>query len=93
MFPVAEDTPAEAATLSSVIGNGLRWVKRKGNVGPGDAAVIIGPGAQGLSSTIVAREAGAYPLIVLGLARDAMRLDLAKVFGATDTVDVEALDP
>jgi len=93
VYPVRKDVPAEAAVLSSVIGNGVRWVKRKGEVGPGDAVVIMGPGAQGLASTIVARESGADPLIVLGLSCDALRLDLAKKFGATDTVNVETQDP
>ncbi len=93
VYPVRKDVPAEAAALSSVIGNGVRWVKRKGEVGPGDAVVVMGPGAQGLASTIAARESGADPLIVLGLSCDALRLDLAKRFGATDTVDAERQDP
>ncbi len=93
VYPVKKDVPAEAAVLSSVIGNGVRWVKRKGEVGPGDAVVILGPGAQGLASTIVARESGADPLMVLGLSGDALRLDLAKKFGATDTLDVQIRDP
>ncbi|MBI5969048.1 MAG: alcohol dehydrogenase catalytic domain-containing protein [Deltaproteobacteria bacterium] len=92
VYPVGKGVPAEAAALSSVIGNGVRWVKRKGEVGPGDAVVIMGPGAQGLASTIVAREAGAEPLIVLGLGRDSLRLKLAEKFGATETVNVQAQD-
>jgi threonine dehydrogenase-like Zn-dependent dehydrogenase len=43
---VDESTPAKAACLGSVIGNGVRWVVEKGDVDPGDDVVIIGPGAQ-----------------------------------------------
>jgi len=93
VYPVAEEVPAEAAALSSVIGNGVRWVKRKGEVKPGEAVVIMGPGAQGLASTIVAREAGAEPLLVFGLAKDTLRLNLARRFGATEAVSVESRSP
>ena len=93
VYPVAEGIPAEAAALSSVIGNGVRWVKRKGEVKAGEAVVIMGPGAQGLASTIVAREAGAEPVVVFGLAKDTVRLNLARRFGATEAMSVESRNP
>jgi threonine dehydrogenase-like Zn-dependent dehydrogenase len=42
---------------------------------------------------IAAREAGAHRIIVLGLGRDRMRLDLAREFGATHTATIEDTPP
>ncbi len=84
--------PASAASLSSVVANGVRWVKTLGRITFGESVVISGPGSQGLSALASALESGAAPVIVLGLARDAERLALAREFGAHHTVDVEARD-
>ncbi len=85
VHPVPDDVSGQAACLSSVIGNGVRWVVSKGDVSPGDSVAVIGPGAQGLASTIVADEAGADPLILLGVESDAYRLELGEQLGATHT--------
>ncbi len=82
-----------AASLSSVVANGVRWVKTLGEVGFGDAVVISGPGSQGLSSLASALQAGAHPVVVLGLSCDTARFELAREFGAHHTVDVEKEDP
>ncbi|MEI8189510.1 MAG: alcohol dehydrogenase catalytic domain-containing protein [candidate division NC10 bacterium] len=81
--------PAEAACLLSVIGNGIRWIKTRGELSFGETVVILGPGAQGLATVIAARQAGARRIIVLGLGRDRLKLDLAREFGATHTFTVE----
>lgn len=83
VHPVPSEVSGQAACLSSVIGNGVRWVLTKGDVSPNDSVAVIGPGAQGLASTIVADEAGADPLVVLGVESDAHRLALAEEFGAS----------
>lgn len=93
VHPVADDIPAEAACLGTVVGNGVRWILTKGDVDPGDDVVIIGPGAQGLASTIVADEAGADRLVLAGLSSDDHRLSLGESFGATDVVYVDDDDP
>ncbi|WP_251341292.1 zinc-dependent alcohol dehydrogenase [Haloplanus halophilus] len=90
---VAEETPAKAACLGSVIGNGVRWIVEKGDVDPGDDVVVIGPGAQGLASVVVADEAGADPIVLAGLSTDDHRLDVGASLGATDTVLVDEPDP
>lgn len=90
---VADGIPLESAMLSSVLANGIRWVRTKAHVEMYETVVIIGPGAQGLASTIAAREAGADPIVVLGLSRDADRLALAKEFGAHHTLAVDEADP
>ncbi|WP_135827707.1 zinc-dependent alcohol dehydrogenase [Halorussus halobius] len=86
---VDEDVPAEAACLGTVVANGVRWILTKGDVDPGDGVAIVGPGAQGLASVVVADEAGADPIVLAGLSDDADRLELGTELGATDTVFVD----
>jgi 2-desacetyl-2-hydroxyethyl bacteriochlorophyllide A dehydrogenase len=89
---IAEGVPPEAACLSSVIGNGVRWARTKGKVGMLNTVVIIGAGAQGLSSLIAAKVAGACPIIITGLTRDLKKLELAKEFGADYVINAEEED-
>jgi len=86
---ISKEIPAEAACLSSVIGNGVRWVITKGGVSIGETIVIMGPGAQGLASTIIAKEAGAGCIILLGTNADIKRLKLGEKFGATHVINIE----
>ncbi len=92
LHKVAPDVPAEAACLSSVIGNGVRWIITKARVRPGESLVVLGPGTQGLASVVAAKEAGAHPIVIAGLARDAARMALARDLGADRTVNVEEED-
>lgn len=85
---IEESVPLQAACMSSVIGNGVRWVITKGKTKRGDIVTIIGPGAQGLSSTIVAKSVGASKIIVVGLEKDMHKLETAKLLGATHTLIV-----
>ena len=86
IHPVSDDVSGRAACLGSVVGNGVRWIVTKGDVSTNDRVAIVGPGAQGLASTVVASSAGADPLVVCGLEEDAPNLDLAERLGATETV-------
>ncbi len=86
------DVPAESACLSSVLGNGVRWVRKLADVRFGESVVIIGPGAQGLASVVAAREAGAHPIIVVGKTRNPAKWDLALEYGADHVVDVSKTD-
>jgi threonine dehydrogenase-like Zn-dependent dehydrogenase len=85
--------PAESAALLSVIGNGIRWVKTRGELTMGETVAVLGPGAQGLATVIAARQAGAHRILVFGLTRDRIKLDLAKELGATHTFSVEEVKP
>lgn len=89
---IQPEVPANAACLASVIGNGVRWIRRKGGAQFGDTVVIMGPGAQGLASVIAAKEAGMENIIVLGLGRDELGLNLAREYGATHLVNIETAD-
>ena len=82
-----------AASISSVVANGVRWVKTLARVGFGESVVISGPGSQGLCSLAAALHSGANPVIVLGLDCDTERLQLAQEFGAHYVVNVDQEDP
>lgn len=93
---IDESVPLEAAVLTtSVLGNNIRWLREVGQVSIGDTVVIAGAGQQGLAGTIVAKEAGAANIIVMGTSstRSKKRLELAKEFGATHTICVDKEDP
>ena len=62
---------------------------------PGDDVVIIGPGLRAMASVIAAKEAGARNIIVVGRARNPLKIEIVEAFGAThfirlDTDDVRA---
>ncbi len=88
-----EVSPEVGVLICAVLGNAIRWLRHKGGVSIGDSVVIIGPGQQGLAGVVVAREAGAEPVVVVGLERDAPRLAMARELGAHLTVNLERQDP
>ncbi len=91
---IGEDISPEVGVLiCAVMGNGVRWLRQIGGVSIGQAVAIVGPGPQGLAAVAVAKEAGAGPIMVVGLARDASRLELAARFGADLVINAEAQDP
>jgi threonine dehydrogenase-like Zn-dependent dehydrogenase len=81
--------PASIAVLFNPLGAGFRWAVEIPNTKPGDTVVILGPGQRGLASVLACREAGAARIIVTGLEADAKKLELARVFGADATIDVQ----
>ncbi len=89
---IDEEVPAGAACLTSVIANGVRWVRTRGRAQTGEPILILGAGAQALASVIVAREAGLSPIIVAARSRHAHKAELAKRFGADLTLDSAAAD-
>ncbi len=60
---------------------------------PGDTAVVLGPGPVGLLCTALLAATKPSHLVVVGVARDAARLDLARHYGATRVITVGAEDP
>jgi len=93
LHKVSKSIAPEIAVMFNPLGAGIRWAVQMPGTTIGDTIVIIGPGQRGLASVIAAHEAGAGTIIVTGLARDKRKLDLAKEFGATHTINVEAQDP
>jgi threonine dehydrogenase-like Zn-dependent dehydrogenase len=82
-----------AASISSVVANGVRWVKTLGKITLAESVVISGPGSQGLCSVAAAVQSGASPVIVLGRSHDTERLALAREFGAHHVINVDERDP
>ncbi|MBN7796914.1 zinc-dependent alcohol dehydrogenase [Parahaliea mediterranea] len=92
VHPVDPALPAEIAVMFNPLGAGFRWAVELPRTQLGESVLIMGPGQRGLASVIAAREAGAGDIIVTGLAADAEKLRLAKLFGASHTIDVENED-
>lgn len=87
------ETSDLAGSLSSVVGNGVRWVKTLGQMSFGQSLVISGAGSQGLCTLAVAREIGVGPIVMLGLSKDVTRFELAKEMGVDFVVEVDRQDP
>ncbi len=87
------ELPAEVAVMFNPLGAGFRWAVEVPQTKLGDDVVIMGPGQRGLASVIACRQAGAGKIIVTGLAADAKKLELARLYGADYTIDVDNEDP
>lgn len=84
-----EDTLEALLPLTDVMGTG-HHAALCANLTPGDTAVVIGDGAVGLCAVLAARRLGAERIIAVGHHED--RLELAKEFGATETVSSRGQD-
>jgi alcohol dehydrogenase len=89
---IREDVPADAACLTTVIANGVRWVRTRGRGTVGEPILVLGAGAQGLATIVVAKEAGLAPIIVVARSRNPTKLELARRFGADVIIDAESGD-
>ncbi len=86
VYKVPDGVSDEAAVmLSDILPTGFEIGVRYGRVKPGDVVAVVGAGPVGLAAIMTASLYGAARVIALDL--DANRLDLAKAFGATDTVN------
>ncbi len=87
----AEVKPEVAGLLGCGVMAGIGAALHTGEVGPGDSVAVFGCGGVGDAAIAGARLAGAA--IVIAVDLDARKLDLAREFGATHTVDASAADP
>jgi S-(hydroxymethyl)mycothiol dehydrogenase len=87
--------PAASAAAAGLIGcgvmAGLGAAMYTGNVQRGDTVAVFGCGGVGDAAIAGARLAGARTIVAVDL--DARKLEWAKRFGATHTVDASATDP
>jgi threonine dehydrogenase-like Zn-dependent dehydrogenase len=95
LFPIPETMSVEDACLFNAFGGGFDWGVVVPETKPGDDVVIIGPGLRAMASVIAAKEAGARNIIVVGRARNPLKIEIVEAFGAThfirlDTDDVRA---
>jgi len=93
LHKLSPTTPDLAGSLSSVVGNGVRWVKTLGQMSFGQSLVISGAGSQGLCALAAAKEAGVGPIVMLGLSSDHARFALARDIGVDHIVEVDRQDP
>ncbi len=88
---VPQGLSADLATLFVPMSNGIRWVRRDGQLQPGGTVVVIGPGAHGLGCVAAAVTAGASQVFAVGRSTSP-RLDAARALGAvpleSEQVDV-----
>ncbi len=87
----AEVKPEVAGLLGCGVMAGIGAALHTGEGGPGDSVAVFGCGGVGDAAIAGARLAGAA--IVIAVDLDARKLDLAREFGATHTVDASAADP
>jgi threonine dehydrogenase-like Zn-dependent dehydrogenase len=73
---------ARAACLTSVMGNGVRWVRTLGRLNIGESILILGSGAQGLASIIVAKSIGAKRITCVAQKTKVASVALAQELGA-----------
>jgi S-(hydroxymethyl)mycothiol dehydrogenase len=83
--------PEAAGLLGCGVMAGLGAAMFTGEVGRGDSVAVFGCGGVGCAAIAGARLAGAAR--VIGVDIDARKLELAKEFGATDTVNSNDTDP
>jgi threonine dehydrogenase-like Zn-dependent dehydrogenase len=90
---VPKGVTPELAGLVTPMANGVEWSLFEGQVGYNSTVLIQGPGQQGLSQTVICKQAGAALIIVTGTAKDGARLAVAKELGADHVIDVSKEDP
>lgn len=78
--------PPEAVVLGDALRIMVHGLERIGGLEYGDTVVVQGCGAVGMMGLILARDAGAGKVIVVG--GPASRLALAREFGADETLDI-----
>lgn len=83
--------PEAVGLLGCGVMAGLGSAMFTGQVGPGDAVAVFGCGGVGCAAVAGARLAGATTVIAVDL--DRRKLELARTFGATHTVDASSEDP
>ncbi|WP_410875156.1 S-(hydroxymethyl)mycothiol dehydrogenase [Nocardia sp. A7] len=86
----SETDPAVAGLLGCGVMAGIGAAINTGNVSRGDSVAVIGCGGVGDAAIAGARLAGAATIIAID--RDQRKLDWAKDFGATHTIDATSED-
>jgi len=86
LVKIEQDVPLDRAALVSCgVMTGVGAVFNTAQVEPGAAVMVIGAGGVGLNVIQGAAIAGAHPIVAIDVAE--AKLDLAKRFGATHTIN------
>ncbi len=87
LYPVPEGADEEALVmLSDILPTGFEIGVLAGQVKPGDTVAIVGAGPVGMAALLTAQFYSPGRLVMLDT--DPNRLEVARRFGATDTIDV-----
>jgi D-arabinose 1-dehydrogenase-like Zn-dependent alcohol dehydrogenase len=81
----------EASVVGCRVTTAYNAVKHRARLKPGDSALVIGCGGIGLNTIQFLRCFGAYPIIAVDIAAE--KLEAAKRFGATHTINATSEDP
>ncbi len=92
LVPISKDEPTDVSCIvGCAVLTGAGAVMNTAQVRPGDSVAIFGVGGVGLSAVAAAAMLEAYPIIAVDLQDD--KLEFAKEFGATHTVNASTTDP
>ncbi len=91
LIPIPEDISFEEASLMDIC-VAVHAVHDRSSLRKNDHVVIMGPGFLGLSILQLCKLKGAASVIVVGIEKDAKRLELAKKLGADEVVQIEKTD-
>lgn len=87
-YRIPDDTPSEAViAFGCAMPTMLQGLERLGGISPNQTVVVQGCGPVGLAAAILAADAGAREVIVVGAPK--RRLEMAKRLGATATIDLD----
>jgi S-(hydroxymethyl)glutathione dehydrogenase / alcohol dehydrogenase len=91
LTPVEEAVPSEVrALLGCAVTTGLGIVFRNARLLPGQSIAVFGVGGVGLNIVQGAALVSAHPIVAIDKSRD--KLDFARNFGATHTLNTDELD-
>ncbi|WOF44984.1 zinc-dependent alcohol dehydrogenase family protein [Sphingopyxis indica] len=91
LYPIPAGADEEALVmLSDIMPTGLEIGVQAGRVKPGDTIAIVGAGPVGMSVLLTSQFYSPGRIVMIDM--DPARLELARQFGATDTIEVGAED-
>jgi NDMA-dependent alcohol dehydrogenase len=91
-IPVPKDMPLDSACLLACgVITGFGAVVNRAKVRPNESVAVIGVGGVGINAIQGAAYSGAYPIIAIDVLDN--KLEFAKKFGATHTVNSSKVDP
>jgi len=91
LIPIVSTIPLrEAALLGCAIPTGAGVVANQMKVKKGNSLAVFGVGGIGLSAILAARHLKAYPIIAIDIHSE--KLEKAKTFGATHTINIDKED-
>lgn len=84
-------TLEEASVIGCRVTTAYNAVKHGAELGPGESALVIGCGGVGLNTIQFLKCFGAYPIVAVDVLEE--KLEAAKSFGATHTINASKEDP